>query len=160
MSNLVEFDKKIKETLATAIEESADRLRNDKIELKAPSGKKVVIVWPEIVLVRKLQDLPADMKIKLMCLRPEDMEKHIFAERYTLLKWLKELEAKKWYWRESGDAASLADFEAGMIPGLQCSGKELSKLIKSRNCKMSIDEMHTAINFFTGDTSEIYTKEE
>lgn len=121
-----------------------------------PNGNKVQIGKYDLGFFRKLQKLPPQTKIRMMCLSAEEMQKHISEEKKRANEYLIELLSKKWYWRAEGDEAEITN---EMIPGVELSAIEILKKSKSKR-PLSLTQINAVIHFYTKENTEVYQKEE
>jgi hypothetical protein len=130
--------------------------KDDKITHVLPNGKVVTISDADSSFYRELIKLPAFAKISLMHLSIEEMQEHINKTKNELNAKLLDLLKKEWYWRMTGE---LAEFYPEVLPTNKYAIPQLIKICESKR-KLPLEDIKLLIEFFTGDNSELYLKEE
>lgn len=138
--------------IPTEIEAQHDAEDRDVI-YTSRNGKKYIVSPLSHGFVEMMQSAPADVKMKIIRLTEDEIEQEIFNKKQYLIKWIKDLLRKKWYWRATGDKAF---FDPEFMP-LQLSIPKIKYRLDK--CLFTISELEQIIEFFVGDRSEIYIKE-
>lgn len=119
-----------------------------------PNGRRIFISKYDLDFFYQIRNLPASEKIILMQLTEADVTEHFralyIAEKNNLMDILR----KHWYFRETGDEIKwFTEIYDGMTQDM------ILKRCHSRK-PLSLDQIRTITNFFIGDKSEVYLKDE
>lgn len=122
---------------------------------KLPNGKVIRIGKADQDFFRKLQKLPAPLKIFLMNLTDEEMSAYMLNEQRKSKLQVIEFINKTWYWRDTGDPVP----EFSEIPGTNHTIAYYRSRVASGR-KFSKNEVKAIIEFYTNDRSEVYLKDD
>ena len=137
-----------------------DNIKEEEIETtmlagvyRFPFPEKIIIIGThDSNFFDKLRALPPHMKIKLMGLDVEDMQKCIDNKRESKVEEALGLIQKNWYWKESGMRVLKGEEE---IPEFDY---ETIKQWRRNMGSMSIEKINRIIEWFTKENSEVYIK--
>ena len=138
--------------------EKDDNIEEEMIETTMLS-ERYIFPFPEKTIIigthdsnffEKLRALPPHMRIKLMALGAEDMQKCITSERESKIEQALGLIQKNWYWRESGTRVLKGEEE---IPEFDY---DTIKQWRRNMGSMPIEKVNRIIEWFTKENSQVY----